>query len=86
MCVWVQVMSPQRIPATVAPNLLLSPSVFVQTKATRAEPEPAEPRALSKTQLQATLLHLIKVRTKPMSIWIIPTLIVYFREAPTFLT
>ncbi|KAK9976024.1 hypothetical protein ABG768_021249 [Culter alburnus] len=55
-----QVMSPQRIPATVAPNLLLSPSVFVQTKATRAEPEPAEPRALSKTQLQATLLHLIK--------------------------
>ncbi|RXN17826.1 voltage-dependent calcium channel subunit alpha-2 delta-4 [Labeo rohita] len=56
----VQVSSPQRIPATVAPTLLLSPSVFTQTKATRAEPEPAEPRALSKTQLQATLLHLIK--------------------------
>ncbi|KAL0195476.1 hypothetical protein M9458_009048 [Cirrhinus mrigala] len=52
--------STQRIPATVAPTLLLSPSVFTQTKATRAEPEPAEPRALSKTQLQATLIHLIK--------------------------
>lgn len=57
-----QVISPQRIPATVAPTLLLSPSVFAKTKTTRAvaEPEPAEPRALSKTQLQATLLHLIK--------------------------
>ncbi|KAL1275901.1 hypothetical protein QQF64_035524 [Cirrhinus molitorella] len=55
-----QVSSPQRIPATVAPTLLLSPSVFIQTKTTRAEPEPAEPRALSKSQLQATLLHLIK--------------------------
>ncbi|XP_042597925.1 mRNA-decapping enzyme 1B-like [Cyprinus carpio] len=55
-----QVSSPQRIPATVAPTLLLSPSMFTQTKATRAEPEPVEPRALSKTQLQATLLHLIK--------------------------
>uniref|UniRef100_A0A8C1B079 5'-(N(7)-methylguanosine 5'-triphospho)-[mRNA] hydrolase n=1 Tax=Cyprinus carpio carpio TaxID=630221 RepID=A0A8C1B079_CYPCA len=52
--------SPQRIPATVAPTLLLSPSVFTQTKTTRAEPEPVEIRALSKTQLQATLLHLIK--------------------------
>ncbi|KAG1953233.1 mRNA-decapping enzyme 1B [Pimephales promelas] len=52
-----QVISPQRIPATIAPTLL-SPSVFVQTKATRAEP--AEPRALSKIQLQATLIHLIK--------------------------
>lgn len=55
-----QVMSPQRIPATVAPTLLLSPSVFAQTKATRADPEPAESRGLSKSQLQATLLHLIK--------------------------
>uniref|UniRef100_A0A8C2F0N7 5'-(N(7)-methylguanosine 5'-triphospho)-[mRNA] hydrolase n=1 Tax=Cyprinus carpio TaxID=7962 RepID=A0A8C2F0N7_CYPCA len=55
-----QVSSPQRIPATVAPTLLLSPSMFTQTKAMRAEPEPVEPRALSKTQLQATLLHLIK--------------------------
>uniref|UniRef100_A0A673M9R5 5'-(N(7)-methylguanosine 5'-triphospho)-[mRNA] hydrolase n=1 Tax=Sinocyclocheilus rhinocerous TaxID=307959 RepID=A0A673M9R5_9TELE len=55
-----QVSSPQRIPATVAPTLLLSPSVFTQTKTTRAEPEPVEIRALSKTQLQATLLHLIK--------------------------
>lgn len=55
-----QVMSPQRIPATVAPTLLLSPSVFAQTKVTRADPEPVESRALSKSQLQATLLHLIK--------------------------
>ncbi|XP_043093728.1 mRNA-decapping enzyme 1B-like [Puntigrus tetrazona] len=55
-----QVSSPQRIPATVAPTMLLSPSMFTQTKTTRAEPEPAEIRALSKTQLQATLLHLIK--------------------------
>ncbi|XP_059361340.1 mRNA-decapping enzyme 1B-like isoform X2 [Carassius carassius] len=48
----------QRIPATGAPTLLLSPSMFTQTKATRAEP--VEPRALSRTQLQATLLHFIK--------------------------
>ncbi|XP_067284319.1 mRNA-decapping enzyme 1B [Pseudorasbora parva] len=54
-----QVISPQRIPATIAPTLL-SPSVFAHNKPTRIEPEPAEPRALSKTQLQATLLHLIK--------------------------
>ncbi|XP_052433353.1 mRNA-decapping enzyme 1B isoform X1 [Carassius gibelio] len=44
--------------ATGAPTLLLSPSMFTQTKATRAEL--VEPRALSRTQLQATLLHLIK--------------------------
>ncbi|XP_051974114.1 mRNA-decapping enzyme 1B [Xyrauchen texanus] len=57
-----QVISPQRIPATVAPTLLLSPSVFTQSKVTKAvsEPEPAETRALSKSQLQATLLHLIR--------------------------
>lgn len=59
-----QVISPQRIPATVAPTLLLSPSVFAKNKTTTTraavEPEPAEPRALSKTELQATLLHLIK--------------------------
>lgn len=54
-----QVISPQRIPATIAPTLL-SPSVFAQTKAMRAEPEPTEPRALSKIQLQASLIHLIK--------------------------
>ncbi|XP_057179833.1 mRNA-decapping enzyme 1B [Triplophysa rosa] len=55
-----QVISPQRIPATVAPTLLLSPSMFAKTKTTttRTTAEP-EPRALSKTQLQATLLHLI---------------------------
>uniref|UniRef100_A0A3B1JBM5 5'-(N(7)-methylguanosine 5'-triphospho)-[mRNA] hydrolase n=1 Tax=Astyanax mexicanus TaxID=7994 RepID=A0A3B1JBM5_ASTMX len=53
-----QVCSPQRIPATVAPTLLLSPSVFSQSKGVRAEPE--EPRVLSRTQLQTTLLTLIK--------------------------
>ncbi|XP_049329023.1 mRNA-decapping enzyme 1B [Astyanax mexicanus] len=52
------VCSPQRIPATVAPTLLLSPSVFSQSKGVRAEPE--EPRVLSRTQLQTTLLTLIK--------------------------
>ncbi|XP_051547083.1 mRNA-decapping enzyme 1B-like [Myxocyprinus asiaticus] len=55
-----QVISPQRIPATVAPTLLLSPSVFAQSEATKAVAEPAETRALSKSQLQATLLHLIR--------------------------
>ncbi|KAL6459512.1 hypothetical protein MHYP_G00312710 [Metynnis hypsauchen] len=53
-----KVNSPQRIPATVAPTLLLSPSMFSQAKAPRAEPE--EPRVLSRSQLQATLLHLIR--------------------------
>uniref|UniRef100_A0A1A8HVF1 5'-(N(7)-methylguanosine 5'-triphospho)-[mRNA] hydrolase n=1 Tax=Nothobranchius kuhntae TaxID=321403 RepID=A0A1A8HVF1_NOTKU len=72
-----QVISPQRIPATVAPAMLLSPSVFAQAKssggfpAISAEscPAPAarsrpllqeEIRALSKSQLQAALLHLIQ--------------------------
>ncbi|XP_072528951.1 mRNA-decapping enzyme 1B [Salminus brasiliensis] len=52
------VCSPQRIPATVAPTLLLSPSMFSQSKGLRTEPE--EPRVLSRAQLQATLLHLIR--------------------------
>ncbi|XP_047431009.1 mRNA-decapping enzyme 1B [Mugil cephalus] len=72
-----QVISPQRIPATVAPTLLLSPSVFAQTKssgglsasAQESSPSPStlprplqqeEIRVLSRSQLQATLLHLIK--------------------------
>lgn len=70
-----QVISPQRIPATVAPTLLLSPSAFIQTKpssglvvqegipAPSALPRPAlqeEIRVLSRSQLQATLLHLIQ--------------------------
>nr|XP_020455095.1 mRNA-decapping enzyme 1B [Monopterus albus] len=72
-----QVISPQRIPATVAPTLLLSPSVFSQTKSSsglsaivqESCPAPSslsrpplqeEIRVLSKTQLQATLLHLIR--------------------------
>ncbi|XP_008301626.1 mRNA-decapping enzyme 1B [Stegastes partitus] len=70
-----QVISPQRIPATVAPNLLLSPSVFTQTKlsgglvAQESSPAPSnlprpplqeEVRVLSRSQLQATLLHLIQ--------------------------
>ncbi|XP_042366948.1 mRNA-decapping enzyme 1B [Plectropomus leopardus] len=72
-----QVISPQRIPATVAPNLLLSPSVFSQAKsggglsavAQETCPVPStlsrpplqeEIRVLSRSQLQATLLHLIQ--------------------------
>ncbi|XP_014326836.1 mRNA-decapping enzyme 1B isoform X1 [Xiphophorus maculatus] len=72
-----QIISPQRIPATVAPILLLSPSVFTQTKSSSrlpvAAPESSsvpstlckpslqeEARALSRSQLQAALLHLIQ--------------------------
>ncbi|KAG8005634.1 mRNA-decapping enzyme 1B [Nibea albiflora] len=72
-----QVISPQRIPATVAPNLLLSPSVFTQAKssgglstvAQESGPAPStlsrhplqdEIRGLSRSQFQATLLHLIQ--------------------------
>ncbi|XP_022604953.1 mRNA-decapping enzyme 1B-like [Seriola dumerili] len=72
-----QVISPQRIPATVAPTMLLSPSVFTQAKpsaglsAVSQEncptpstlPRPTlqeEVRVLSRSQLQATLLHLIQ--------------------------
>ncbi|XP_038838986.1 mRNA-decapping enzyme 1B-like isoform X1 [Salvelinus namaycush] len=74
-----QVISPQRIPATVAPTLLLSPSVFSQAKRPQAKasgvthcppgphppsallaPDNPQPRGLSKSQLQATLLHLIQ--------------------------
>ncbi|XP_059181866.1 mRNA-decapping enzyme 1B [Centropristis striata] len=52
-----QVISPQRIPATVAPNLLLSPSVFTQAKsssglsAVAQEGSPA-PSNLSRPKLQ----------------------------------
>ncbi|XP_028970333.2 mRNA-decapping enzyme 1B isoform X2 [Esox lucius] len=74
-----QVISPQRIPATVAPTLLLSPSVFSQAKPPQVQPKapgdpPGPPTALlsprapdetqswglTKSQLQATLLHLIQ--------------------------
>lgn len=72
-----QVISPQRIPATIAPNLLLSPSMFTQTQpssglsavgqesshtpSTVPRPPPQEEvRILSRSQLQATLLHLIQ--------------------------
>ncbi|CAJ1054874.1 mRNA-decapping enzyme 1B [Xyrichtys novacula] len=66
-----QVISPQRIPATVAPDLLLSPSVFTQAKsgsglsavAPLNLPGPSlqgDPRVLTKSQLQASLLHLIQ--------------------------
>lgn len=55
----VKVISPQRIPATVAPTMLLSPSVFTQSK---SSPQQKEIRVLSKSQLQATLLHLIQVK------------------------
>lgn len=70
-----QVISPQRIPATVSLAMLLSPSVFVQNKssgelsptAKGTKPVPSNPaplkdqvRILSRSQLQATLLHLIQ--------------------------
>lgn len=70
-----QVMSPQTIGATVTPNLLLSPNVFTQAS-TCAEsagvatehsllfsklPRQPEVPVLSRNQLQATLLALIKV-------------------------
>lgn len=70
-----QVMSPQTIAATVTPNLLLSPNVFTQAN-TCAEsagvatersllfsklPLQPEVPVLSRSQLQATLLALIKV-------------------------
>ncbi|TKS90857.1 Voltage-dependent calcium channel subunit alpha-2/delta-4 [Collichthys lucidus] len=72
-----QVISPQRIPATVAPNLLLSPSVFTQAmssgglstvsqesrsapSALSRHPLQDEIRGLSRSQFQATLLHLIQ--------------------------
>lgn len=71
-----QVISPQRIPATVAPTMLLSPSVFTKTKSGAGmsgvqelshvssnlprAPLKEEVRVLSRSQLQATLLHLIR--------------------------
>ncbi|KAM4569927.1 mRNA-decapping enzyme 1B [Odontesthes bonariensis] len=72
-----QVISPQRIPATVAPTLLLSPNVFIQTKPSCGLPAVAqdscpapstlsrpslqqEVGVLSRSHLQATLLHLIQ--------------------------
>lgn len=63
-----QVISPQRIPATVAPMMLLSPSVFTQTKPSAGLPPAQDSRSgpsnpvqiLSRSQLQATLLHLIQ--------------------------
>ncbi|TMS02566.1 Voltage-dependent calcium channel subunit alpha-2/delta-4 [Larimichthys crocea] len=77
-----QVISPQRIPATVAPNLLLSPSVFTQAKSSgglstvsqESCPAPStlsrhplqdEIRGLSRSQFQATLLHLIQHPVNP---------------------
>ncbi|KAF3859176.1 hypothetical protein F7725_021575 [Dissostichus mawsoni] len=68
----------KRIPATVAPSLLLSPSVFTQAKSSggfsagsqencpappsvcRPPPLQQEGRVLSRSQLQATMLHLIQ--------------------------
>ncbi|XP_041112984.1 mRNA-decapping enzyme 1B-like isoform X2 [Polyodon spathula] len=82
-----QVISPQRIPATVAPTLLMSPMEFSQSKAGKplessrlamppvescqglrsllsprqaAEPVSKTPSTLNKSQLQDTLLYLIK--------------------------
>ncbi|XP_077355984.1 mRNA-decapping enzyme 1B isoform X2 [Festucalex cinctus] len=64
-----QAPSPQRIPATLAPTLLLSPSVFSQVKldvaqlsssASSGYTSQKESRVLSRSQLQAALLHLIQ--------------------------
>ncbi|XP_028304179.1 mRNA-decapping enzyme 1B isoform X1 [Gouania willdenowi] len=59
-----QVISPQKIPATVAPTLLLSPNVFTQRSSseTQSHPLPLQPEVhvLSRSQLQASLLHLIQ--------------------------
>ncbi|KAM7367116.1 hypothetical protein PAMP_015040 [Pampus punctatissimus] len=72
-----QVISPQRIPATVTPTMLLSPSVFIHSKSSSMlsvvaqdscsapstlsrPPLQEEIKVLSKSQLQATLLHLIQ--------------------------
>ncbi|XP_023666120.2 mRNA-decapping enzyme 1B [Paramormyrops kingsleyae] len=62
-----QVISPQRIPATVAPTQLLSPMAFSQTKPSKPVTDPCPPstslipsHTLTRSQLQATLLHLIQ--------------------------
>ncbi|KAG5845696.1 hypothetical protein ANANG_G00142000 [Anguilla anguilla] len=68
-----QGISPQRIPVTTSPTLLMSPMVFAQSKSAKAgiacsptpvppmPPQaPEDPRTLTKSQLQATLLHLIQ--------------------------
>ncbi|XP_036373470.1 mRNA-decapping enzyme 1B isoform X2 [Megalops cyprinoides] len=55
-----QGVSPQRVPVTVAPSLLMSPMVFTQTKPAKSPPPAEDPRTLTKSQLQATLLHLIQ--------------------------
>ncbi|XP_061815431.1 mRNA-decapping enzyme 1B [Nerophis lumbriciformis] len=54
-----QAPSSQTIPATTATTLLLSPSVFSQVKSDGAQ-DSAPSRVLSRSQLQATLLHLIQ--------------------------
>ncbi|XP_061662778.1 mRNA-decapping enzyme 1B [Syngnathoides biaculeatus] len=51
-----QAPSPQRMAATAAPTLLLSPGVFSQA----SPQDPSSGRALSKRRLQAALLHLIQ--------------------------
>ncbi|XP_031438474.1 mRNA-decapping enzyme 1B [Clupea harengus] len=50
----------QSLPAPVGPALLISPSVFSQAPPPRSAPHPEEPRVLSRSQLQATLTHLIQ--------------------------
>ncbi|KAJ8336185.1 hypothetical protein SKAU_G00395280 [Synaphobranchus kaupii] len=68
-----QGMSPQRVPVTVPPAVLMSPMVFAQSKLAKGRmdccPAPAppltpqapeDPRTLNKSQLQAALLHLIQ--------------------------
>ncbi|NXH26443.1 DCP1B enzyme, partial [Myiagra hebetior] len=62
-----QVISPQRVPATVPPTLLMSPMVFAQPTAAAPRAAEAGPEApagsstsVTKMQLQETLLHLIQ--------------------------
>ncbi|XP_061108503.1 mRNA-decapping enzyme 1B [Conger conger] len=68
-----QGISPQRGPVTVSPTVLMSPMVFSQSKLAKggidcvptaapalAPQAPPDPRTLTKSQLQATLLHLIQ--------------------------
>lgn len=60
-------MSPQRAPVTMSPTMLMSPMVFSQSKSAKGgidcspAPAPPAPQTLNKSQLQATLLHLIQV-------------------------
>ncbi|XP_040292630.1 mRNA-decapping enzyme 1B isoform X1 [Bufo bufo] len=64
-----QVISPQRIPATVSPSLLLSPAVFTQSSASDAKKTPKEPASATANlhfpvSLQSTHSNQSSVLTK----------------------